>query len=251
MGDGAISGDGFGGGECNDSDSTGFDSTPDFSSHDKEDFEEALGTCDGFDPSLSDLDAAEVASSPFDPASHYNATDSMETNAVATGNVEAEDFEPVPESQYSEEKTGFHEYTTGPNMVCPKELECTEEEMVDQLSRYAFPGQDPSVPVENLDINTVSDPRPGLLSRFAPGGDVRTYVSEDGLTVVNQTMPGHIFHDGIIERELTQVNGDWFVTTRGVGNNTNEIYDDINEWQGQKLFDHVDEQMRINIEAHH
>ena len=129
--------------------------------------------------------------------------------------------------------------------------------MIDQLCRFAYPGQNPAVPVNDQDVNAVSDVRPGILSRVAPGGDVLTHVSPDGLTIVNRTLPGHVFHDGTITRTLSQVDGNWYITTTGVGNNGSywgipaDVMASINSSEGTDLFNYVNQQMVRNIEAHH
>jgi RHS repeat-associated protein len=155
---------------------------------------------------------------------------------------------------YSSDRGGWHDYTEGPNLVCAEDLGCTQQEMVDQFSRFAVPGQDPSKPVSDGGIYKVYDPRNGVYA-----GKVVTTVSADGMTITNTTLPGHVFHDGQITRALSQdVSGAWYVTTRGIGNNyvpfTSIGCDTCaaaNSWQGRKIFNCVDSQMRMNIEAHH
>lgn len=148
---------------------------------------------------------------------------------------------------YSPDKGGWHDYTEGPNTVCSAEQACTAEQMADYHSRFAVPGQDPSKPVTDQSINKVYDPRIGLYA-----GKVTTYISADGLTITNVTRPGHVFHDGQITRALSQdASGAWSVTTRGIGNNILPGAGMINQWQGPKIFNYVDQQMRSYIETNH
>ncbi len=173
------------------------------------------------------------------------------------GSTEAEPFDPVPASQYSPDRAGYHNYTTGANLICPAELQCGRQEMIDQLSRFAFPGQNPAAPVNDQDINGVTDPRPSLVRGIKPGGDVITHISPDGMTIVNRTLEGHVFHDGTITRQLSQVDGNWYIATTGVGNNDwwgvvpPFVMAATNAREGTAMFNYIDELMRANIEAHH
>ncbi|CCU72335.1 RHS repeat-associated core domain-containing protein [Thalassolituus oleivorans] len=155
---------------------------------------------------------------------------------------------------YSPEKGGWHDYTVGPNSVCAAALACTQKEMVDQFARFAVPGQDPSKPVSDGSTYWVFDPRNGI-----PAGKVLTTVSDNGMSIINTTLSLHVLHDGQITRNLSQDDrGAWFVTTRGIGNNVIPLTSigcdtcaSVNSWQGPKIFNYVDAQMRANIEAHH
>ena len=148
---------------------------------------------------------------------------------------------------FSPDKPGWHEYQTPKNGVCGSSGRCSRQEMADQFSRFAVPGQDPSRPVENGQIYPVYDPIEG---RFV--GNVKTYVSEDGLTIVNRTLPGHLFHAGLITRTARQAaDGSWTVSTHGVGNNETFGMNYVNELFGPDIFNAMDEQLRQNIDRHH
>jgi len=83
-------------------------------------------------------------------------------------------------------------------------------------------------------------------------GSIRTEVLDNGLTVINRTLPGHMFYDGMVERRATQtIDGAWQVTTRGIGNNVEPGMNGINQVFGPGIFDGLDRQMRANIERHH
>ena len=71
-------------------------------------------------------------------------------------------------------------------------------EMADQLSRFSVPGQDPSQPVVDGGTYIAVDPNTGF-----PGGPVETAVSEDGLTITNRTLLGHLFYNGVVVRRAT------------------------------------------------
>jgi hypothetical protein len=157
---------------------------------------------------------------------------------------------------YSPHCPGWHFYTLT-SLVCPAELHCSVQEMIDYLSRFAYPGQYPSNPVHNTDLHPV-----GLgpfsfgwlvLGPYSMGplGQVQTFVSNGGLTVKNVTQPGHIFHDGIIIRTAYQENDAWYVSTYGYGNNVNVGMDTANQVFGPGIFNALNQQMINTIEAHH
>jgi hypothetical protein len=137
----------------------------------------------------------------------------------------------------------MHANHAGPNQICPAKLNCNAAEIAYYLSRASVPGQDPSLPVENGERYFVFDPRNGL-----PAGYVRSRVSPDGLTIVNRTLPGHIFHDGKIIRHATHNrDGSWSVITFGAGTNTSPILNLLNQFQGPKIFDYLDQQLSQRI----
>ena len=148
-------------------------------------------------------------------------------------------------SRYSPDKPGWHDYGTE-NEVCPAEWQCSPEEMADQLPRFAFPGQDATRPAENGSRHLASDPATGITA-----GNVRTFVLDDGLTVVNVTLPDHMLHDGMVERRaVQQTDGSWTITTQGVGNNETPGMNIINDLAGPKVFNELDGRLRENIGAH-
>ena len=148
---------------------------------------------------------------------------------------------------FSPDKSGWHYYPAGPNLVCTAQQGCSKEDMADQLSRFAVPGQDPRKPLENNNDYNVLDPVFGMRV-----GTVNTRVSSDGLVVINRTNSDHIFFNGIITRTATQdEDGSWYVTTQGVGNNVYLGMNLINQDAGPSIFSTLDQQMRDNIRAHH
>jgi hypothetical protein len=149
--------------------------------------------------------------------------------------------------QYSRFKPGYHHYRSGPNVVCPAAIQCSREEIADQLARYSVPGQDPAKPVESGGIYPVHEPNTGVYV-----GDVTTTITDNGLTVTNRTQEGHIFHDGIVTRRATQAaDGSWQVTTEGIGNSVTPGMEVPNAIFGPGIFNSFDKQIRVNIERHH
>jgi HK97 family phage portal protein len=141
-----------------------------------------------------------------------------------------------------------HDYRAGPNVICAPELQCSQEEVAFYLARAGYPGQDPAQPTNDQDTNFVIDPRNDI-----PGGFVVTQVSPDGLTIVNTTRLGHVFHSGQIVRTASRNHdGSWSVTTRGTGYNIwSPLLNAANQWQGPKLFNYIDDQMRQRIKIYH
>ena len=87
--------------------------------------------------------------------------------------------------------------------------------MVDYVSRFGVPGQDPSIPVVNGSLNFARDPRNDV-----PGGYVKTMISPDRLTVTNYTTLLHLLYYGQIVRTAhRRSDGSWTMSTHGHGNN--------------------------------
>jgi hypothetical protein len=93
------------------------------------------------------------------------------------------------DAEFGPDRSGWHDYGAGPNQVCPADFRCSREEIANQLARFSIPGHDPAEPVTNVSTNAV----------YVAGthvGDLRTTISEDGLTITNRTLPGHLLFDG-------------------------------------------------------
>ncbi len=161
--------------------------------------------------------------------------------------LRGDDANPTPQlvqlqgdAQYSPDKTGYHEYIVGPNLICSAEERCSNHEIKDYMSRFAVPDQNPQKPITHNSMFLVFIP-----NTIIPIGNVTTKISEDGFTTENKTVLNHLFHDGIVTRQAIQEkDGSWFVTTRGVGNNIYPGVDKINQDYGPIIFDRLDAQMR-------
>jgi RHS repeat-associated protein len=141
-----------------------------------------------------------------------------------------------------------HDYTIT-NEVCQREL--TSQQQADALSRFAFPGQNPSVPVTNNGLNLVRDP---TVAFGPPGGWIITTVGADGRSITNATTPIHVF-SGTIDRSIYALNGRTYVTTHGTGTSSGwygpiggtavpgSAFDWVNQFHGQQIFNAVDAAM--------
>jgi len=146
---------------------------------------------------------------------------------------------------YSSACPGWHDYHVE-NVVCPWIFHCTKAEMIDYMSRFAYPNQDPSQPAENLHQYTVGIPI--IEYDLRQWGPVVFSTGNGGLTTTNTTLPPHILYDGKVERTASQnVNGDWVVVTEGWGNNRIPGMDVANKVGGPILFNTVDTQMYLYI----
>lgn len=150
-------------------------------------------------------------------------------------------------AQFSPNKAGWHHYHAGPNLVCPADLQCSRQEIANQLARYSVPGQDSAKPVEDGKTYPVYEP----ITRVYVGS-IKTKIDDDGLTITNRTLSGHIFYDGAVVRSARQADdGSWYVTTEGRGNNVKPGTRSINETVGPEIFTRLDQWLRGNIERHH
>ena len=152
----------------------------------------------------------------------------------------------VDAGQYSRSKPGYHDYRVN-DVVASAAEHVTVEEMRDQMLRFAVPGRSPDQPVVSGRRYSVYDPVTGLFV-----GYVTTTVSEDGLTIVNRTAPGHLLADGAVVRTaIHNPDGSWSVKTIGLGNNLYPELAPVNEFLGPYIFTNLDLQMRRNIQRHH
>lgn len=187
-----------------------------------------------FGPGPTTDTTVQVADVPAQPAPSYSGGS---IDLVAGGGIGGLNNHPPLEGPHA---PGWHDYYAGPNRVCGSN--CSVKDMVDYVSRFAYPGQDPSVPAVTNNFYLVKDPWYGV-----PGGWVRTIISKDGLTVTNITTRAHALYNGQIVRTATFANGAWQMTTHGWGNNTVPGMNEVNQEYGPKIFDRLDEQMKEYI----
>lgn len=110
---------------------------------------------------------------------------------------------------------GDHDYTAGPNLICPRQWRCSAAMVGDVYTqiRFAVPGN--SSPLTVVSGNTYTVSAGGI-----PVGTVTSYVGKGGLTINNITNLSHIFYDGWANRNAFQhSNGNWYSYTHGKGTN--------------------------------
>jgi hypothetical protein len=151
------------------------------------------------------------------------------------------------EAAFSPNSFGWHDYQAGPNQLCTARSDCSAREVADYAARYAYPGQDPSRPVEDRGVYLVFFPGTRI-----PAGYVKTFVSPDGLTITNVTKPLHLLYNGQIERTFRRTpEGTWQVVTHGNGNNILPGMNFFNQVFGPVIFNGIDEQLKNGVERHH
>jgi len=117
--------------------------------------------------------------------------------------------------------------------------QCSAAQARDALKRFAYPGQPASRPVTSgTTRNVVRDPRLDI----SPGRVRTTVIS--GNSIQNQTLAGHIFHNGTITRTLYQSSGSWIVRTVGTGVNRDGVFAALNDSQCKEVFNKIDSEMK-------
>jgi len=148
-----------------------------------------------------------------------------------------------------------HCYETS-HVVCPAIYECTAKEMQYYARMFQYPGQNPLVLVKNgYTYFVFPAPQMALLlgnPSLIWTGAIKVYISPDGLTLTNRSLPTHIFHDGQVVRSYTQrEDGAWVVTSTGTGTNVRPYVgpaiDLANDMAGAPTFTAVDAQMLAYI----
>ena len=140
----------------------------------------------------------------------------------------------------------WHQYSAGPNVVCTAAQQCTPEQMKDYMSRFDYPGQDPSRPVTAGNRYWVTDPTTGLTV-----GPIIVDVSANGLTLTNTTLSEHWLYEGQVTRTATlNPDGSWSVTTYGWGANASAGLAYLNQVRGPPIFNGLDQQLTKYISQH-
>ncbi len=113
---------------------------------------------------------------------------------------------------YDEGKPYFHEYE-GEWPVCVSgQGWCTQQQGLDSLTHFAYPGQDSSQPV--WDGKVSEDFFAG-----SSAGHIETRVERSTISIFNRTLDDHIFHDGYVHRSLVWRDDTLYLRTYGAGNN--------------------------------
>src|SRR5690606_26064134 len=142
------------------------------------------------------------------------------------------------------------------SLVCSDWLGCSREEVVDALSRFTFPGQNPLKPVHQNERSFVAPfgwfGGSGIELNGMPVeylGAIHSIIFEGGIHVRNVSEPTHIFHNGQVDREARQIGKAWYVVTHGTGNNIYFAMDVVNQVTGSGIFTNVDRLMRQYLET--
>jgi hypothetical protein len=132
---------------------------------------------------------------------------------------------------------GDHDYTAGPNLICPASWGCSASLVGSTYSQIsnAIPGNSSSGSVVSGNSYTVS-------LAGVPVGEVQSYVGSGGLTVNNITQWDHVLAQGFANRNAFQSGGNWYSVTHGFGNNYygGIIMAIVNQLSGPGIFNSLD-----------
>jgi hypothetical protein len=115
---------------------------------------------------------------------------------------------------------------------------CTPDAAYAALRRFAVPGdRDAGLTVKEGDVRT---------ARYLdiPGGEVDVRLEPGTRTLINKTRIGHVFHDGIVQRQIVVEGDTVYVRHYGVGNNPSPPSAILNNTAAPTIFRESIEQMR-------
>ncbi len=134
---------------------------------------------------------------------------------------------------------GLHAYSTGWDLICSTGDSCTLENARSSVLAYQVPGYDGMT--EGGGEYPVTLPGIGYI------GDVHVY--DNGLSISNLTLPGHVLYFGYITNTLEVRPDGIYVQTFGEGVNTSQSLADINAILGSRLFTQQHALMRQYFDA--
>jgi hypothetical protein len=148
-----------------------------------------------------------------------------------------------------ESRRGFftHYYETTPSIICPAAYNCTIEQLADALSRFPFPGHDPSNRVKDGDEGVV------FLGPI-PFGEVNTYITPglEGLQLTNVTQLNHFACCGTVTRTIYRDReGNYLIKTIGSGVNLIPYTARVNERYGKPTFEALDKELRAYVDLNY
>ncbi|MGD9664827.1 MAG: RHS repeat-associated core domain-containing protein [Novosphingobium sp.] len=112
----------------------------------------------------------------------------------------------------------------------------TPAQMSDALLRFSVPGHAGEL--------AKTGPTTAETDLWNGDGPIYVTVASDRLSVRNQTLQGHPLHDGYVERSIYWgSDGGTWVSTKGVGTNSNFIYGMANQILGPLIFRQLNDQM--------
>lgn len=134
-----------------------------------------------------------------------------------------------------------HHNTYTPSPICLPIFHGSEAAEWNYASRFQYPVQAPWQPVVV--------PPGGYVDRSVMGGDFiahlydigAVYVTQNGSTMTNTTYETHIFHNGQIDRTISE----GYVTTESQGTNANLAIALANQYGGPVAFEAVDDAMLV------
>ena len=139
---------------------------------------------------------------------------------------------------------GDHDYTAGPNVICPASWGCSAD-LVGSVYSQVRNG----IPGNNTDGQIVSGQSYTVYQDGWPVGEVTSYVGAGGLTVSNVTNTAHILFDGWANRNAYQENGTWYSSTHGRGTNYigGVFTATVNQVVGPSIFNSMDRSIALQL----
>jgi hypothetical protein len=114
--------------------------------------------------------------------------------------------------------------------------------MYNELYYYAAIGQDSNIRAADGEITK--------LAHIFTENNIVNFEYPDSMTLVNRTLPGHVFHDGYVIRQVFTRNNSVWIHSTGVGVNDRYYLYPVLSWfnkvSGEFIFLKVDLDMRSN-----
>jgi hypothetical protein len=99
---------------------------------------------------------------------------------------------------------------------------CTADRAMDGHKRHGFPGQRENQVIDSSAQTFIVRGGPVVV------GPITSQSPDDGITVLNQTKPGHWFHNGRVTRTLVFREDGIYMRTVGTGVNVNAFWASVN-----------------------
>jgi hypothetical protein len=163
-----------------------------------------------------------------------------------------EPSERVKQFQALSAYNGFHQYTVkSPLCDSAANHKCNAEMVKKVLSRYAFPCQNHSQPIVDMDRSALPK-EPHLCNaptKVGTFGHVQTTSHDGGMTLMNDALPDHWLRYGVVVRAIKQSGTTFSLETYGVGVNTNNLVAMANKTGAQAGWVVVDKEIKGVIDA--
>jgi uncharacterized protein RhaS with RHS repeats len=147
----------------------------------------------------------------------------------------------------------IHDYTVGPALVCDaSKAKCSREKVKEKINSPVcnIPGQRGTGPInEKAQYRAFTEIARGLGMSVTAGGWVEVDVTNDGFTVRNTTTRIHPFQGTITRKYFQGSSGNWYVTTRGVGNSPLPGMDLKNQSAGPQIFKEVNAACKGHVQS--
>lgn len=146
-----------------------------------------------------------------------------------------------------------HDYTVGSALICnANRSDCSRERVKRKIDSPVcnVPGQTGTGSIkEGTPYRASTQVANALGISVSAGGWVTVAVSNGGFTVTNTTTRVHPFQGSVTRNYFRAANGNWYVTTHGVGNSPLPGMDTLNQVQGPKIFAGVNAACQNHVQS--